>query len=174
ATTEADRRACVEAGMNGFLPKPIDRTTLLDAVEAVLVDRRTPQPQPSVLPPPFSDQAGREEPLIDRAVLAELRESVDPGRLPQLLALFAEETEARLARLAEAVAGQTLDEVARLAHALKSSAGAFGAAALARAVAALEEEARAGRAAEVARLAERVSGLARASLAALHAPETVG
>lgn len=179
ATTEADRRACVEAGMNGFLPKPIDRTTLLDAVEAVLADRRTPQPQPSppppsVPPPPFSDQAGREEPLIDRAVLAELRESVDPGRLPQLLALFAEETEARLARLAEAVAGQTLDEVARLAHALKSSAGAFGAAALARAVAALEEEARAGRAAEVARLAERVSGLARTSLAALHAPETVG
>ena len=179
ATAEAERRACAAAGMNGFLPKPIDRTTLLDAVEAVLADRRCPQPQPSLpapAPPAPSggDESGREDPLIDRAVLADLRDSVEPARLPKLLALFAEETEARIANIAQALAGNDLDTLARIAHALKSSAGAFGAAALARAVAALEEEARAGRAAEAARLAERVFALAQASLAALRAPQTVG
>ncbi len=179
ATGEADRRACAQAGMNGFLAKPIDRTTLLDAVEAVLADHRPSQPQPSppapASPAPsFSDQAGQEDPLIDRAVLSDLRESVEPARLPKLLALFAEETEARLARIAQAVAANDLDTLARMAHALKSSAGAFGAAALARAVSALEEEARAGRAAEAARLAERVFALAQPSLAALRAPQTVG
>jgi len=177
ATSEADRRACAEAGMDGFLPKPIDRAALLDAVEAVLATRRQPQPEPLLSPPePHARQpaqAAREAPLIDRGVLDELRQSVEPSRLPDLLALFAEETEARLARMAEALAAGDQAELARIAHTLKSTAGAFGATALARAVSALEEEARAGRAEAVARRAAEVASLARASLDALRAPDAV-
>jgi CheY-like chemotaxis protein len=39
-TAEADRKRCLATGMTGFLAKPVDRNTLLQAVETALLDRR--------------------------------------------------------------------------------------------------------------------------------------
>ncbi|MFQ3623333.1 MAG: ATP-binding protein [Acetobacteraceae bacterium] len=168
ATSEADRAACLAAGMSGFIAKPVDRATLLDEVASALAGRRTAPP-----PRPEPDETRLEEVLIDRATVEDLRAAVEPGRLPHLLDLFAEETEARTARLAEAREAGDLEALAQVAHALKSSAGAFGAAALSRAAAALEEAAAAGRDEPAGRLAAEVIALAGRSLAALRAPARV-
>jgi HPt (histidine-containing phosphotransfer) domain-containing protein len=101
-------------------------------------------------------------PLTDPAVLAELAAAVGPGRLAALVALFAEETEGRLARLA---ARPPWPEVEAEAHGLASAAATFGCAALAARAAALEAAAVARRQAETDALLAELPALARRSLA---------
>jgi PAS domain S-box-containing protein len=159
----ADRDAALAAGMNGHVAKPIDPMTLLAAVDAALAGRQPERP-------PMRDA---EVPLVDRGVLEELGAGIEPGRLPQLVAVFVEETEERLARLAAARASGDIATLGRLAHALKSAAGTFGAAALARRAGLIEEACRAGDAASADRLVAGLDLLVRRSLAALTEPERV-
>jgi PAS domain S-box-containing protein len=137
ATLQPSRTACLEAGMDGFLAKPVDRADLIAMVGEVLASRprrRAPTPH------------GK---LIDQAMLDELAAAVEPGRLPYLVEVFAEETGMRRLRL-EALLSRLdwndaeLSSIAHLAHALKSAAGTFGATALSQAALLLEEACRAG------------------------------
>ncbi len=126
------RQACLDAGMDGHLAKPMDRAALLGAVAQALQSR----------PRHARASAAREDPaLLDHATLDELRGAVGPGRLPRLIGVFAEETRARLARLA---ASEDLRALEEEAHGLKSAAGTFGASALREAAAALEAACLAG------------------------------
>jgi signal transduction histidine kinase/CheY-like chemotaxis protein/HPt (histidine-containing phosphotransfer) domain-containing protein len=160
-----DRDRCIEAGMTGYVTKPIDLIALLGAVDQALAGRRAGQRG--------AEPAG-EWPLIDRATLDELRGAVEPGRLPQLIAVFVEETEARLAELEAARAAGDVAAIGRLAHLLKSAAGTFGATALARAATLLEETCREGRAERADHLAAELLALGRRSLDALAEPASVG
>jgi hypothetical protein len=145
ATLPADRAACTEAGMDGFIAKPADRLTLLDVVAEVL-DRRPRRLRPAQVARGF---------LVDVAVLEELAAGIEPGRMPHLLSVFAEETRGRLDRLAAAAAAGDVAAMETLAHALKSAAGTFGAAAMNREAQALEEACRSADPAAV-RLADRL------------------
>ncbi len=160
-----DRDRCFEAGMTGYVSKPIDLIALLGAVDQALAGRRAGRGA--------SDAAG-ELPLVDRGALEELRSAVEPGRLPHLIAVFVEETEARLAELAAARAAGDIAAIGRLAHVLKSAAGTFGAAALGRAATLLEETCRDGAAERADRLAGEVLALGRRSLDALAEPASAG
>ncbi|QXM23791.1 response regulator [Elioraea tepida] len=160
AARPEDREACLAAGMDGYVAKPVDPKTLLEAVARALAGRAT-APRPPSGP----------RPAVDPSVLAEMAEAVGPGRMAHLLSVFSEETEARLAQLERAVADGDLSAVAHLAHGLRSAAGTFGATALAEAARALEQAC--GDGAEAARRAFlAVPPLAAASLEALraHAP----
>jgi PAS domain S-box-containing protein len=159
----ADREACLEAGMNGHVAKPLDPMVLLAAVDEALAGRQPERAAARDVDPP----------LLDRAALEELRGGIEPGRLPALIAVFVEETEERLAALAAARASGDTATLARLAHALKSAAGTFGAAALARRAGLVEQACRAGDAASADRLAAGLDALARRSLAALTEPADV-
>jgi PAS domain S-box-containing protein len=163
SASPADRDAAFAAGMNGHVAKPLDPMALLGAVDEALAGC-----QPERMAAPDTDP-----PLLDRAALEELRGGIEPGRLPQLIAVFAEETEERLALLAAARAAGDTATLGRLAHALKSAAATFGAAALARRAGLIEEACRAGDAASADRLATGLDSLARRSLAALAEPEVV-
>jgi len=160
-----DRDRCIAAGMTGYVTKPIDLIALLGAVDQALAGRRAGQRG--------AEPAG-EWPLIDRATLDELRGAVEPGRLPQLIAVFVEETEARLAELEAARAAGDIAAIGRLAHLLKSAAGTFGATALARAATLLEETCREGRAERADQLAAELLALGRRSLDAIAEPASVG
>jgi HPt (histidine-containing phosphotransfer) domain-containing protein len=151
--------------MTGYVTKPIDLIALLGAVDQALAGRRAGQRG--------AEPAG-EWPLIDRATLDELRGAVEPGRLPQLIAVFVEETEARLAELEAARAAGDIAAIGRLAHLLKSAAGTFGATALARAATLLEETCREGRAERADQLAAELLALGRRSLDAIAEPASVG
>ncbi|WP_439577394.1 ATP-binding protein [Elioraea sp.] len=160
-----DRDRCIDAGMTGYVSKPIDLIALLGAVDQALAGRRGGRRG--------GDPTG-ELPLVDRAALDDLRGAVEPGRLPQLIAVFVEETEARLAELEAARAAGDVAAIGRLAHVLKSAAGTFGAVALARAATLLEETCRDPQAEGAGRLAGELVALARRTLAALAEPASVG
>ena len=153
-----DREKCLAAGMDGHLPKPMDRAGLLAAVAEVL-DARPRRPRAL---------APEEEPhgapaLLDHTTLEELRSAVGPGRLPRLIGVFAEETRARLARLASMTDLRAIEEEA---HGLKSAAGTFGAAALRETAAALEAACVAGETRTALALRDSLPALVERSLAA--------
>ncbi len=154
-----DREACLAAGMDGYVAKPVEAARLLEAVQAALAGR-APAAHEGTAP------SGPDRPLLDEGQLAEMRDAVGQDRMGHLLGIFAEETEARVARLAEAVAAGDRALIAHLAHGLRSAAGTFGATALTDATRALEQAALAEGGDVVAAHAP-IPGLATASLAAL-------
>ena len=146
-----DAEACIAAGMDGYLPKPLDRLQMLAAVEDVL-NARPRRPRAAVpLPEP-----GRVAPLLDRETLEELRSAVGPGRLPRLIHVFIDETRARLARI---IAANDARHIEDEAHTLKAAAGTFGAVALREAAAALETACRKGDATARLQLVGMLPGL---------------
>jgi PAS domain S-box-containing protein len=152
-----DAARCLAAGMDAHLAKPVDRARLLGAV-ATLLGRGRQRADAEALEP------GPAHALLGRETLEELRAAVGPGRLPELVEVFARETGDRLSRLAGT---PLLELVEAEAHALQSAAGTFGAAALREAAAALELAAAAGNQAQVARMLGAMPELAARSVAAL-------
>ncbi len=128
-----DVQRSLTAGMDAHLTKPVDRAGLLGAVAALLAAVPA-RPRVAAL----AAEPGPAHALLVRETLDELRAAIGPGRLPDLIGVFAAETLARLRRLLD---GASPAAVAQEAHALQSAAGTFGAAALREAGTALERAA---------------------------------
>ncbi|HYD32712.1 MAG TPA: response regulator, partial [Azospirillaceae bacterium] len=120
---EGDRDRCLVAGMNDYVPKPIDRAQLLKTVARWL------PPRPAIgeatpitvnAAPPVIEA----EPVLDEDVLEQLAHDLDTEVLPELVREFVAEATARAERIASANDPATL---AQEAHTLKSTAGTFGA-----------------------------------------------
>jgi hypothetical protein len=143
-----DAQRSLAAGMDAHLNKPVDRAGLLGGVAALLAS------VPARAAPPAAEP-GPAHALLVRETLEELRTAVGPGRLPDLIGVFAAETMARLRRLAGDASPAAVEAEA---HALQSAAGTFGAAALREAATELE---RAALAADPAALAAVIGALPR-------------
>jgi signal transduction histidine kinase/CheY-like chemotaxis protein/HPt (histidine-containing phosphotransfer) domain-containing protein len=113
-----DRERCLEAGMDGYLSKPIDPAVLYATVEQVGDDvpKAAPQDQPAASP-------------IDREALLN-RVGGDEELLMEIVQLFLVDCPLRVAAIKEAVAGGNPDEIRLAAHALKGSASNMSAIAL--------------------------------------------
>lgn len=129
-----DVRQCLEAGMDGYVGKPIQAAALVAAVETW------------ILGPGLASGAVDPAPPVDSAALDELRQygEADPSIVDELVTMFLDGAEQHLASMQEAMRGGDTDSLARVAHTLKGSAGTLGARPLAGLCAELESGARAG------------------------------
>ena len=133
SSTAADERACLDAGMNAFLAKPVGLERLGAALHDVLTTRTASTSVGAVAAP--GDAAA---PTIDVSVLDELADELgDRSIVEGLVATFLGELNARIAD----VIGDNPELAARQAHTLKSSARLLGAIRLSQACADAEHDA---------------------------------
>jgi two-component system sensor histidine kinase BarA len=141
-----DRNACLAAGMNDFLTKPVQSQTLLQTVQRWC--RSIPEESEVSSPPVAEAGRGAEAAAsYDPAVLAALCiESDGSGAayVRELLEMFCGNVRSTLAAMDEAAGMGEWQVVQRQAHTLKGSAGQVGAMALSRHAATLESRLRSG------------------------------
>ena len=159
--TEQD---CMDAGMDGYLTKPLDRRRLAEIIESHLGAGTAPleqdasaRPAGDATPP---DAAPGDGAPVDWQQLMSL---VDGDRqfADQLAQLFIDSGDAALAEIRDALGRGDLSAVGRAAHAFKGSSANIRAQRVSEAAARLERAARSGDAEQVAGLEEELRREAR-------------
>jgi PAS domain S-box-containing protein len=113
---KGDRERCLEAGMDGYVSKPIRRAELLEALQAVVPARAEP-----AAPPPA--EAAAPKPLDVTAALEELLG--DQKLLTELAGLFLAECPRWVAEIHAAVACGDARRLQLAAHSLKGAVTSF-------------------------------------------------
>jgi HPt (histidine-containing phosphotransfer) domain-containing protein len=146
-----DRERCAEAGMDGYLSKPITLADLRRAIEPYVTD------------PPDEDRVEH----VDLAQLQELeRDLADRSLVVSTVALFLDELPGRRTAMATALEPLDRDSLRKAAHTLKSASALLGGRRLASTCAEIER--RCGDASDadlgtlVAEMDRRADGTARA------------
>jgi len=152
AAFDEERQACLEAGMDTFVGKPVRPNQLRDILEQ------------------FQEQRSQATPLIDRKALEELRAYSTDGQdmVPILVGMFLEEAPGQVNDLKDAFAAADASRVRHIAHSLKSSAATLGATKLAQTFAELEQRAREDDLADINNLDAMLSGVLTDSIDALN------
>jgi TMAO reductase system sensor TorS len=125
---ETDR--FLAAGMDGYLPKPIDPAAL-----AMLLSRHA---APATAPAGPAAAPDAQEPALDQAYLEELVAALGRPKVAEIVAGLADEARPHQARLEEAIRGGDLSAARDAAHALKGIAVNVGLPALSRLLGAIE------------------------------------
>jgi signal transduction histidine kinase/DNA-binding response OmpR family regulator len=159
-----DEKACRDAGMDHYLTKPIDRAAFLKAVGDLLA--RAPA-APAAAPA----GAPAAVPMIDRDQVAEIWGELDQGSYREVVGVFLDELEQRLADLREAAAEDDRRAIGRHAHALKGAAANVGGRPLSAAAAALEAAAGTAAPGELLRLVRNLQETGAATSRALAASD---
>jgi signal transduction histidine kinase/DNA-binding response OmpR family regulator len=132
---KGDRERCLEAGMDGYVSKPIRLTELLKALQAVVPVLAGP-------PAPPADQVASRGSLDMTAALAGVMG--DRQLLAELARLFLAECPRWMTEMRAAVAGRDPPRLQLSAHALKGGVATFAARATYEAALRLEKMGRAG------------------------------
>ncbi len=145
-----DRDRCIAAGMDEYLSKPVETSTLLEALTRVARPARDEAAASGHAPTAAGKPAAAPSPVPDPPHVAALRRIVggDEKLLREVVGVFLEDTPGKLSGLAIALAAQDASALAIAAHGLKGSAAALGARAATEAAAHLEALARARNLAE--------------------------
>ncbi len=186
---EGDRERCLQAGMNDYVSKPVDRRGLLDTVGRWLGDwpkdagvgapvaAAAPAARPAEPTPIVAAGAGNGNGQSDAAFRAggngandngvlnmetfrRLESDTSSEILHNLIRTFITETAGRLRRMSEAAIEPDIGALEAEAHALRSSSGAFGAHRLQEQAMELELACRNGRVADALDILRPIHGLA--------------
>jgi CheY-like chemotaxis protein/HPt (histidine-containing phosphotransfer) domain-containing protein len=132
-----DREMCLRAGMDAYVPKPIRKEILLEAIRRVGEGRASQDSEPGE----NHDDAGD---VLDESSVALLRELESPGSfsIVNLIDLFKNGATDYLLAIKNAMTAGDSEETSRMAHALKGSCHSVGASRLARACLHLEAHSR--------------------------------
>ncbi|MCC7346252.1 MAG: response regulator [Variibacter sp.] len=130
-----DVKACFDAGMTGFIAKPVRKPALIDAMMQAIAQlgpaARASDPAPSP-----------DAPALDTAALDLLAREIGPDGLLETLQIFIAETEKRLALLASLRCGDAeRGTIKSEAHTLKGASGTCGFAELSALARGLEQSA---------------------------------
>lgn len=153
-----DREACLAAGMNDYLSKPIRPDELAKA----LLNTPLSNTKETTVPAP--------EPVLDPTALERLRSIAStPESFGQLVASFFANGSSLVDQLSAAADTGDLDVLKRQSHTLKSNAASFGATALTALSATLESQTRAGSADGAADLVPQIADAFETAIEALEA-----
>ncbi|OAN50430.1 sensor protein gacS [Paramagnetospirillum marisnigri] len=136
-----DDQICLDAGMNGYISKPIDRQKL-----AEVLARYSGEAERKPVSPPLPT-AG---PSVDFSVLDLLKDDLEAETVVAILAKFMEDARARVATSSDALAQGDFERVRREAHTIKGAAASLGLSAIRDGCLTLENTARAGDGCDVA------------------------
>jgi CheY-like chemotaxis protein len=115
--TDLDR--CLEAGMDGYLPKPVR----IDSLREILSQGPQLSPHSSASGPQPGSPAESE---LDHSRMQDLVDSLGDG-LRDVIESYLEETPVQIDDMRAAVERGDFDDLQRMAHSLRSSSGIFGA-----------------------------------------------
>jgi two-component system sensor histidine kinase/response regulator len=134
---KGDRDACLKAGMDAFVPKPIQSARLIEVLEQ-LASGSLPHSSPEV---EMDDTVGTE--TLDEAALMKL---VGGNRelASELAELYLTDLEPRVTEIAAAVGARDGDRLRSAAHGLRGSSGSMKAESVSAAASVLEEMGRSG------------------------------
>jgi len=119
---QADRRACLEVGMDDFLIKPIRIRTLSEIFERFSIRKHEKIDLDAI-----SSKSITNTEHLDHEVIDELQKLLDKEQLSNVVSLFFEHSEERLKSLKTAIDTRNLDEVESISHSLKGSCANMGA-----------------------------------------------
>jgi two-component system, sensor histidine kinase and response regulator len=132
-----DYDRCRDAGMDDFVTKPVTLASLANAIERAVVANRARPDEPGAGhvengSAPASHTGAADDLLIDRAVLATLEEDLGgSASLARIVQLFLEQLDPQAKQIAQAAASGEYEQLARIAHRMKSSSATLGATTLA-------------------------------------------
>ncbi len=131
-----DEEACLAAGMDDFLTKPVEVGRLAATLGRYLRAEASPQavdPSPAPEPPDRAETSGeaRETLDFDGTVLAALRDSEGQEFFEEVATLFVDTARERMGRLVEALGAGDTGAAAMAAHTLRGSSAEIGATAMA-------------------------------------------
>ena len=119
---KGDRERCLEAGMDGYVAKPVQPRELVAAIEGLIESELAEAP-------PAAPAAELGAKVFDRAVALSQADG-DEAFLAELLDLFFQETPNRIANIRAKLASGELERVTLEAHSIKGASAHLGAAAL--------------------------------------------
>ena len=131
-----DVQACLDAGMNQFIAKPVSRDVLLDALRLALLGQSPNQTAPVASEP-------RSRVGLNVKALGELKTVMGAEGIAEMMALFKVDTRARLTRLKTVELGHS--DLVREIHSLKGSASTVFATELSQVASEMEKNLKSGK-----------------------------
>jgi PAS domain S-box-containing protein len=134
-----DRQACLDAGMDAYIAKPLRVDQLVDALNQC----RPADDAPAAMEDAIA-MTTASSPILAPAALEELRSSLDDDGVADIIQTYLADTPERLRQLRQSIDAGEAAAVYRTAHTLKSSSALFGAQDMAALCLAVETAARDG------------------------------
>ena len=125
-TLSGDRERFLEAGMNDYLSKPIDRTVMLYCIARWTKDRKTHQYVETGQQHTHTDkqQTSGKEHYVDEQILRQLVRDTEAEIVPELLSLYIETAQKRTKLIEQAILDKNYKTLEFETHTLGSSAAA--------------------------------------------------
>ena len=145
-TQQDDRTACIEAGMDDFISKPVQLNELRTALNKSLGIE------------PTNNSNDGAPLLLSENHLDQLRGNGQDEDFREIIFMYLEQTSKQISMLHEAFAEQELDSISRISHQIKGSSANMGASQLASACSRLENESKGGNLSVIEHLLKEITG----------------